>query len=140
MQNELRREKDETNLISCGRIAAALAIGIGLVIYFFGPVIAKAVASSTDTQVKVVYYTGKPTGLESYADAYDAHDTNVELVTYTTKSLGRLQWGEQNADGEYDVYYDAQDVHMLAAELNQSWENYSAMYDKYVDAYKAVMQ
>ena len=121
-----------------GKIATALALGIGIVIYFFGGVIASAVSSSTNTQVTLTYYTGKPTAVESYSDAYLRGDKGVNKVTYTTKSIGRLQWGEQKADGTYDVYYDAKDIHTMAAELNESWAAYEGLYNSYVDAYNAV--
>ena len=136
----MRNQTKEFNYVSCGRIAAAIAIGLGIIIYFFGPIITKAVSTFTDTQVTVSYYNGKPSTIVSYDEAYNLGDANVDKVTYTTKSKGRLQWGEQNADGTYDVYYDAKDVHTLAAYLNESWDSYNEMYDAYVEAYKAVTQ
>lgn len=134
------RKNREIDYVSCGRIAAALAIGIGIIIFFFGPIITKAVSTFTDTQVTITYYNGKPSMVVSYDEAYSLGDSNVEKVTYTTKSKGRLQWGEQNTDGSYDVYYDAKDIHTLAAYLNESWESYNDMYDAYVEAYTAVTQ
>ena len=134
------RKNREIDFVSCGRIAAALAIGIGIIIFFFGPIITKAVSTFTDTQVTITYYKGKQSTVASQGEAYGLGDSNVEKVTYTTKSKGRLQWGEQNADGTYDVYYDAKDIHTLAAYLNESWESYNDMYDAYVEAYKSVTQ
>ncbi len=131
-------KEKEFDYVRSGKIATAIALGIGIFIYFFGGVIASAVSSSTNTQVEVTYYTGKPTNLESYADAYVRGDNGVHKVTYTTKSIGRLQWGEQKSDGTYDVYYDAKDIHTLAAHLNESWGSYEQLYNKYVEAYNAV--
>ena len=123
----------------CGLIAAVIAIAIGIV-FFYGPKIARAVGSNTTTQVTVSFYTGIPSSLTSYADAYSAGDPGVNQVTYETKSIGRLQWGEPSAVGTYDVYYDAGDVHTLAANLNATEEQYLELYDKYVECYEAVMQ
>ena len=131
-------KEKEFDYVRSGRIATAIALGIGLFVYFFGGVIASAVSSSTNTQVTETYYTGIPTKIESYEDAYLRGDNGVRKVTYTTRSIGRLQWGEQNADGTYDVYYDAKDIHTMAAYLNESWESYEELYNKYVDAYNAV--
>lgn len=124
--------------VRSGKVATAIALGIGIFIYFFGGTIASAVSSSTNTQVTLTYYAGKPTALEPYEDAFVRGDSGVSKVTYTTKSIGRLQWGEPNADGTYDVYYDAKDVHSMAAELNESWGAYENLYNAYVDAYNAV--
>ena len=131
--------KENKGFISCGFVAAALAVIIGTGL-FIGHNVADAEATNTNTQVTVTYYTGKPSTLASYEQAYLDGDSGVNKVTYTTKSLGRLQWGEKNADGTYDVYYDASDIHTLAAHLNESEANYVELYDSYVAAYKAVMQ
>ena len=134
------RTEDRVNLNRCGIIAAAIAVTVGLVFTFFGDIIASAVTSNTNTQVAVEYYTGKPSSDISYEEAYLNGDSNVQKVSYTTKSKGRLQWGEPSANGEYEVYYDAADVHLLAAYLNESEEQYIELYNKYLEAKKAVLE
>lgn len=133
-------KQDRVNYVRCGRIAAAIAVFLGTVLFLFGNDIASAVSSKTNTQVTVNYYTGMPQTLESYGDAYLNGDSNVGKVIYSTKSLGRMQWGEANPDGTYDVYYDAADVHHLAAQLNEAGQDYETLYEEYVKAYKSVMQ
>ena len=120
--------------------AAILSIIIGILWFSIGDIIASAVATSTNTQVEVTYYTGKPSTDVSYEEAYQNGDKNVQKVTYTTKSTGRLQWGEADANGEYEVYYDAADVHLLAAELNESEQQYIELYNAYLEAKKAVLE
>ncbi|AOZ97822.1 hypothetical protein [Butyrivibrio hungatei] len=118
-------------LISC-----IVAVGIG-----FGGIVTSAIANNTNAQVTVSYYTGKPTNPKaSYEDAFADGDSAVNRVTYTTKSLGRLQWGEPDSDGRYEVYYDASDVHTMAAGVNDAEARYLELYQKYTDAYKAVME
>jgi len=114
-------------------ISLVIAAGI-----FLSGIVAKAVASSTNTQVTVTYYTGQPSSAISYEKAYAEGDSAVGEVTYTTKSCGRLQWGKPDEKGQYEVYYDASDVHELASSLNVSEEEYLKLYEKYVEAYKAV--
>ena len=130
----------EINLKRCGTIAAAIAILVGFVWLRFGDIIASAVATNTNTQVTVSYYTGMPSTDISYNDAYLNGDTGVQKVSYTTKSLGRLQWGEPDGNGEYDVYYDAADVHSLAAHLNESQEQYNELYNTYLELKSAVLE
>ena len=137
MNMEIKRP--DIDYVSCGKIAAAIAVVIGVCAFFVQGAIADAETTSTNTQVVVSYYTGKPSTIKTYEEAYLDGDTNVNKVTYTTKSLGRLQWGEPGADGTYEVYYDAADIHALAAALNQSEEKYMEVYNHYVDAYNAVM-
>lgn len=116
------------------------AIIVALVSCIFGKNIASAVTTSTNQQVTITYYTGKPSTDVSYQDAYLNGDSAVDKVAYQTKSIGRLQWGEQAADGTYSVYYDAADIHTLAAYLNESEEKYEELYESYLDAKKAVLE
>ncbi|WP_026653385.1 hypothetical protein [Butyrivibrio proteoclasticus] len=117
-------------------ISCVVAVGIA-----FGGIVTSANATNTNTQVAVSYYTGKPTNPKaSYEDAYSDGDSAVGKVTYTTKSLGRLQWGEADSEGKYEVYYDASDVHTMAADVNDAEAKYLELYQKYSEAYKSVME
>ncbi len=131
---------DDRTRKKCSIIASVLALTAGIVYSVFGGVRAEAVGSASDTPVTVTYYTGKPTEPEAYDAAMRHGDSAVGKRTFTTKSTGRLQWGEPNANGEYEVYYDAADIHIMAAYLNETEEAYEALYEKYLEAYKAVMQ
>lgn len=135
------RTTDEIDITRCSLVAAAIAILIGIVFFLHqNVVIADAETSSTNTQVTVSYYTGRPSSNVSYATAYASGDPAVGKVTYTTKSLGRMQLGDSGNVGGHQVYYDAADIHMLAASLNQAESNYQELYSKYIEAYNAVMQ
>ena len=123
------------------RLAIAAALGAGIVACSFGgKMIARADTSLTNTQVTVNYYAGIPAQPKTYDESYIDGDANVEKVTYTTKSIGRLQWGEAGVDGTFDVYYDAADIHRMAAALNDSEALYIETYRKYLEARSAVLE
>ena len=86
----------------------------------------------TQNQVNVTYYKGIPTSrLDDYETALSGGDTAIEKVTFTTKSLGRLSWGEPDSEGEYAMYFDAADIHRLAAYVNEVESKYEELYELY---------
>lgn len=121
-------------------IATALAIVIVLGFSLFQSYSASAVTTDSNTQVTVTYYTGMPSSDDTYEDAYLNGVTGVGRVSYTTKSLGRIQWGEPDASGNYAVYYDAGDIHKLGAYLDESEASYKDLYDKYLSCKKAIFE
>ena len=51
-----------------------------------------------------------------------------------------MQWGKELENGTHSVYYDASDVHTLAGFFDEAQDSYADLYDRYIEAYKAVMQ
>ncbi len=130
-------EEKSKKFVRTGRIIAAVVIFSALMTTV--GVIVDANSSITNTQVTVTYQTTTPGSATPYRDATLDFEDDVDEVTFTTRSIGRLQWGEPDKDGNYAVYYDAGDIHTLAAYLNQASENYNTLYSTYVDSYNVIM-
>ena len=60
-----------------------------------------------------------------------ASSGKIKYTSYTIKGKGRLQWGEVDSDGKYQVYYDSNDIRVLAEEVNRQTKAYNDAYEKY---------
>lgn len=79
----------------------------------------------TNKQVTMSYYTDIPSYSGGTASSLGTK------TTYTTKSLGRIQWSEADSDGNYAVYYDAGDIHQLAEGVNTLTSEFETLYSTY---------
>ena len=117
------------------RLVFALMFITVLSCFFYTQVITADAADKTanaNTQVTIQYYTGFPSDFVKYADAYVDGDKNVGKYSYVTKSLGKIQWGEPDAAGNYSVFFDATDIHLLADYLNLAEEHYLTNHSAYL--------
>lgn len=133
--------KTKGNIRLIIRIALVIVIAVvGIVIFWNRSVSADALATNTNKQVKISYYSGVPEGQKAYEEACKEEKEDVHKIEYTTKSLGRMQWGKELENGTHSVYYDAADVHTLADYFDDAQESYMDLYECYIKAYKAVME
>lgn len=113
-------------------VAAAVAVLFSFSLYTKAT---NGIAESNLEQVTIKYYVGVPelvnTSAPTYVEAISSGQSGVSEQTYTTVSVGVLQWGDENEDGTYDVYFDASDIHKLAQYINATQEQYNELYTYY---------
>lgn len=127
----VRSEKNEKRR----RLVFAMIFIIVLSCFFYAHVIPTDAADKTanaSAQITIQYYTGFPSDFVDYADAYVDGDKNVGKYSYVTKSLGKIQWGEPDAAGNYSVFFDSTDIHLLADYLNLAEEHYLTNHSAYL--------
>ena len=119
--------------------AAAYVIGaLSLIYVMILSCSVKAYATDSMTQVTIEYYTGHPSTIVPYRDAYVAADAGVGATKYTTKSTGKIVWGEPDAQGNYSMYFDAKDIHFLAAHINTSEAAFNTNFSSYLATYEQI--
>ena len=119
------------------RLTFALIIITVISCFFYSHVITVDAADKTanaSEQVTIQYYTGYPSDFVKYSDAYINGDANVGKYSYKTKSLGKIQWGEPDAAGNYSVFFDATDIHLLAKYLNSAEDHFLTNHSAYLAA------
>ncbi len=116
-------------------ITFALVLIVILSCFFYSQVMiveAASITADANEQVTIEYYTGYPSDFVKYSEAYGKGDLKVGKHSYTTKSLGKIQWGEPDASGKYSVFYDATDIHFLSKHLNSAEAHYLLNHNAYL--------